>query len=71
LGRIVKVDCHSGYTYAERPVSVEIDDQKMEITKIRAESRTPTGRKFKVQISDGREIDLVYIENKDEWEMSE
>lgn len=69
MGRIVKVECHSGYTYAERPVAVEMDGRMVEIEGILAESRTPTGRKFKVQFSNGREIELVYTEAKDEWEL--
>lgn len=71
MGRIVKVECHSGYTYAEKPVTVEMDGTLMEIEGILTESRTPMGRKFKVQLSNGREIELVYDENKDEWELTD
>lgn len=71
MGRIVKVECHSGYTYAERPVAVEMDGKMIEIEGILAESQTPMGRKFKVQLSTGREIELTYDENKDQWELTD
>jgi hypothetical protein len=48
-----------------------MDGTLMEIEGILTESRTPMGRKFKVQLSNGREIELVYDENKDEWELTD
>ena len=71
MGRIVKVECHSGYTYAERPTAVEMDGKRLEITEIITESRTPTGRKFTVRFKDGKVIDLDYDENEDEWELTD
>jgi hypothetical protein len=69
LDRVVKVECHSGYTYAEKPIAVEMDGNHLEIMKIIAESRTSSGRKFTVRLKDGKEIELDYDENKDEWKI--
>jgi len=71
LGRIVKVECHSGYSYAERPIAIETGGLRMDIEEILNEATTPEGRFFKVKIFDGRVIDLEYDEAKDEWKASE
>jgi hypothetical protein len=71
LDRIVKVECHSGFTYAERPVAVEMDGKRLEIIEIISQSRTPMGRKFIVRFKDGTEVELDYDDNKDEWEIRE
>ncbi len=71
MGRIVKVECHSGYTYAERPISIEMGGLHVDIEEIMNEAITPEGRFFKVKILDGRVIDLEYDETKDEWEIKE
>jgi hypothetical protein len=67
LDRVVKVESHSGYTYAEKPTALEMDGQRWEIVKIIMENRTPCGKSFFVRISDGREFQLEYNEAKDEW----
>lgn len=69
MGRVVKVECHSGYTYAEWPVAVTIDKERFEIKKIFYGIKTPIGRTFKVGLEDKREIELSYDENLDEWRM--
>ena len=69
MGRIVKVECHSGYIYAERPLAVTMDKQRLMITRIIRESKTQVGQAFEVQMENGRELELVYDENNDEWKL--
>ena len=35
------VECHSGFTYAERPVALTWEGQRLEITRILAEWHSP------------------------------
>lgn len=61
------VECHSGYTYAERPIAVHWENERLVIQKIEAEWRIPGGRRFRVQTEDGRRFELFYGELYDEW----
>lgn len=61
------VECHSGYTYAERPTALFYDGQRLPIVEIEARWRIPGGRKFRVRVEDGRIFELFYGELYDEW----
>lgn len=56
------VECHSGYTYAEKPVALTWEGQRLEIDAILAQWRTPEEKHFRVRTSDGGEFELVYRE---------
>ncbi len=64
----VKVDCHSGYAYPERPVAVQFDDDKFEILEVISEWRTPRGKHFLVRLPDKRDIELVFDEESNVWQ---
>lgn len=61
------VECHSGHTYAERPIALKWEDERLEIEEIEAQWRIPGGRKFRVRVMDGRVFELFYGELYDEW----
>jgi hypothetical protein len=61
------VECHSGYTYAERPVALRWQGQRLEIETILQRWRVPVGLRFRVQVQDGRLFELFYGELYDEW----
>ena len=63
------VECHSDYTYAERPVALTWDGQRLEIVKILAQRRTPDEKRFRVRTSDGQEFELSYHETVNEWQI--
>jgi hypothetical protein len=63
----VLVECHSGYTYAERPVALHWQGQRLEIETILQRWRVPGGLRFRVQVQDGRLFELFYGELHDEW----
>jgi hypothetical protein len=63
------VECHSDYTYAERPIALIWDGQRLEIVKILAQSRTPDERHFRVRTNDGQEFELSYREAVNEWQI--
>ena len=67
----VKVECHSGYAYPERPAAVQFDDRRFEILEVTSEWRTPRGKHFQVRLSDKREIELVFDEELNDWQAVE
>lgn len=63
------VECHSGFTYAEKPVALTWEGRRLEVDSIRAEWRTPAERRFRVRTDDLRLFDLVYREADDSWQI--
>lgn len=61
------VKCHSGYEYAERPVALRWQDERLVIEQIEGEWRIPDGKRFQVRTRDGRIFELIYREPDDEW----
>jgi hypothetical protein len=61
------VECHSGFTYAERPIALTWEGQRLEIAEVQADWRIPGGRCFRVRVQDGRVFELFYGELFDEW----
>jgi hypothetical protein len=65
------VECHSGFTYAERPVGLTWEGHRLEIVRTLAEWRTPEKNCFRVRTSDGREFELAYSHATDEWKIEQ
>jgi hypothetical protein len=63
------VECHSGYTYAERPIALHWEGERLPIVEIEARWRVPGGRRFRVRTEDGRVFELSYAELHDEWQI--
>jgi hypothetical protein len=61
------VECHSGYTYAERPIALRWEGERLPIVEIEAHWRIPGERRFRVRVEDGRVFELFYGELSDEW----
>jgi hypothetical protein len=61
------VECHSGYTYAERPIALRWEGERLPIVEIEALWWIPEGRRFRVRVEDGRVFELFYGELSDEW----
>ena len=63
------VECHSGFSYADRPVALTWQGQRLEIIQILAEWRTPEKKLFRVRTTEGREFELAYSPATDEWQI--
>ena len=63
------VSCRSDYSYAQRPVALQWEGQRLDIY-VEAEWRTPDGRRFRVNAGDDRRFELVYRELDDEWQIT-
>jgi hypothetical protein len=61
------VECHSGYTYAERPIALRWEGRRLVITAIEARWRVPGGHGFRVRTEDDQVFELFYGELYDEW----
>lgn len=64
------VECHSGFEYAERPLALYWEGQRLEISKTEAEWSIPGGKNFRVRTTDGRTFELFYGELYDEWRIN-
>ena len=65
------VECHSGSTYAEKPMAFAWQGQRILIAKIQAEGRTPQIRWFRVITMDRQVFTLSYSEETDGWQIQQ
>jgi hypothetical protein len=65
------VNCHSGYAYAERPVTFHWEGERLEIRSIIAEWQTPVSKHFRISTIDERIFEIVYDLAGDVWEVIE
>jgi hypothetical protein len=63
----VSVECYSGTRYAERPVALTWNGQRLSIEAIERAWQAPDGLAFIVQIADGRRFELIYSPPNDQW----
>lgn len=61
------VECHSGYTYGERPVAFEWRGRRLRVAEVEATWRLPDGRAFRLRTDDGQVFELSYSEPDDVW----
>jgi hypothetical protein len=67
---IVQVECYSDTAYADRPLAVIVEQKRIPVARVLAENLTPTGKHFRVELQDGRLVELNYEENEDSWRMT-
>jgi hypothetical protein len=65
------VECHSGFTYADKPVALRWENRRLEITAITSQWRSPQARHFRVCTSNGQEFELSYREVDNDWQIME
>ena len=63
------VSCRSDYSYAQRPVALQWEGQRLEIRTVDAEWHAPEGRGFRVTTTGDRRFELIYLELDDEWQI--
>jgi len=67
----LKVNCYSGQTYAERPVSLSWQGAEYEIEEIEKAWLEPGKRCFLARTSDNKSFNLWYNEVTDQWQATE
>jgi len=66
---IIRVQCHSGYTYAEKPVAFNYRNEDYKIDKIEKEWREPEEKHFLVLTRNKKIFELCYNDHKNEWSL--
>jgi len=61
------VECHSGYTYAQRPTALVWDGQRQEVAEVLADWHLPDGRRFRVRTTAEEVFELTYNQSNGEW----
>lgn len=61
------VECYSGSTYAERPVAVHWQGQRLAVEQVLRSWRTPAGPGFDVIVTGGQTLVLDYCTANDLW----
>ena len=64
------VICRSETTYAEKPVALLWEGERLDISVILASWHTPQGKIFRVSIADGRTFDLTYLLGDNIWQIT-
>ncbi len=64
------VRCHSGYEYAQRPLSFTHKCKDHQVARLVREIRTPDGKQFRVETESGQVFELIYIESTGDWQIS-
>ncbi|HNT53664.1 MAG TPA: hypothetical protein PKG95_03065 [Anaerolineaceae bacterium] len=64
------VECHSGFEYAERPIALTWDGQRLDIATVESTWRIPGGKCFRVRTVNGQMFELFYGELYDEWRIN-
>lgn len=64
------VECHSGCEYAERPVALHWEGERLQVEIVEDRWRIPGGKCFRVRTTDGRRFELFYGELYDEWRIN-
>ncbi len=65
------VECHAGYTYAERPTALLWGDKRLSVIEIMEWRHTPDGKYFQVRTEDDLAFILIYNEFYDTWQVRE
>jgi hypothetical protein len=61
------VECYSGSEYAERPVALYWEGERLEIEEMIDRQRTPQGINFRVRTVNGSYFELFYDQFDDQW----
>jgi hypothetical protein len=61
------VECLSDAEYADRPLALTWQGQRLEITEILARWRGPNERGFRVKTTGGQSFELIYRIISDDW----
>ena len=67
----ITVNCYSGHTYAERPVSFIWQGIEYEVEEIEKAWQEPGERYFHVRTRDNKLFRLCYNETEDQWSLIE
>ncbi len=62
-----RVECYSGYTYAQEPRALVWEGRRYLVAQIEARWRTPEGPAFRLCTGSGERFEVYYAEPEDRW----
>jgi hypothetical protein len=62
-----RVECRSENEYAQRPLAFYWTGQRLLVSEVLTEARTPLGKSFWVRTAELNSFELTYIEYLDQW----
>jgi len=65
--QVVSVECYSGTRYAERPVALTWNGERLSIESVERAWQTPDGMAFTVRVAGGLHFELTYQPTRDQW----
>jgi len=65
----ISVRCHSGYTYAQRPVSFTHASKDHQVERVVSENKIPGGAQFLVETESGQVFELTFSEVTGDWQI--
>jgi len=63
------VECRSDSEYADRPLALTWQGQRLEIAEVLASWRGPGEKGFRVKTADGQAFEVAYRQGPDEWQI--
>jgi hypothetical protein len=57
------VECHSGSSYADRPTAIHWQGQRLIITELLSQGRTPQAKWFRVRVGARQLFELSFVES--------
>jgi len=67
----IPVLCYSGLEYAERPIALHWQGQRLDVEKVLDSQKIPNGKRFTVLVSTQQVFELTYDELEDQWQIIE
>lgn len=67
MSQVVSVECYSGTRFAERPVALTWNGERLTIESIERAWQTPDGVAFAVLTTGGLHFELIYLPASDQW----
>jgi hypothetical protein len=67
MWQVVSVECYSGARFAERPVALVWNGERLSVESIERAWQTPDSRAFAVRVAGGRHFELKYSLSNDQW----
>ncbi len=64
---IGQVQCHSGYDYAQRPIAIYPEGERLKVERVEGEWKTPDGKFFRVLTAGDQVFELLYNVVEDKW----
>jgi hypothetical protein len=67
----IQVECYSGHEYAQRPVALWWERERVEVVALLAEAHRPGAKRFTVETQDNRRWVIEYHFDLDSWTLIE